>query len=49
MYNLVAGGDTKWQDVEMYDEEISKALETGRKHKLVDTLGLDWKYMAEMY
>ena len=49
MYNIVAGGDTTWQNVERSDEEISKALETGRKHKLLETLGLDWKDMAELY
>ncbi len=40
MYNIVEGTDTKWQEVEMSDEEISKAIETGRKHKLLEPLGL---------
>ena len=49
MYKIVAGTDTKWQEVEMSDEEISQALETGRKQKLLETLGLDLADMAELY
>ena len=46
MYNIVAGADATWQEVEMPDEEIYKAPKTGREHKLLETLGLDWDDMT---
>ena len=40
MYKVTVGDDAKWQECEMTEEELNKAVDSARQIKMLSTLGL---------
>ena len=48
MYKITAGGDAKWQECTMTDEELNEAVDRARQIKLLSTLGLTVADLADL-
>ena len=48
MYKITAGGDAKWQECTMTDEELNEAVDRARQIKLLSTLGLSVADLADL-